>query len=390
MARKPTVILLGAVSASGLLFAFASSCSTVSYREDIADATVTISEDNLTRHLTSLTALGPRRAGDAATGEKTVRYLEQELAALGVSFERETFQLTPSSKLVLLLDSDMEPQERMEVPGVFFGNTISQIRVVRGFAEAAGVADRFGGYALEGAGGQSVDQVNLIATIPGTASPESVLELSAHHDTVPGTIGANDNTSGVAALLEVARLLQEHPPAYTVRLCFFAAEEIGLLGSKEHVRRLQHRGEIDRVFALINLDTVGHYTDEAETQASPARIPLVIWPPKTGNFLTVIGANGSSSLGHLIMDVGELYAPDLPFYSLARLGGFFPDARRSDHAHYWDLDIPAIFLTDTGEFRSDHYHRPEDDLDEVDVRRLRLVAITVAAAAWEAGVLTKE
>ncbi|MHC4823330.1 MAG: M20/M25/M40 family metallo-hydrolase [Planctomycetota bacterium] len=390
MVPKPTHLLLGAAATACLLCVLTSSCSSVSYREEIASATATTSAENLERHLIALTSLGPRRAGDAATGEKTVRYLEQELQALGVSFERETFRLHPGSRLVLLLETEEGPDERMDLPGVYFGRNIGQARVVRGFAEAAGVADRFDGYALEGARAQDVEQVNLIATIPGTESPEAVLELSAHHDTVPGTVGADDNTSGVAALLEVARLLQENPPACTVRLCFFAAEEIGLLGSREHVRRMLEQGTIDQVFALINLDTVGHYTEEPGTQFSPARIPLVIWPPKTGNFLTVIGANGSSSLGHLIMDVGELYAPELPLYSLARLGGFFPDARRSDHAHYWDLDIPAIFLTDTGEFRSDHYHRPEDDMDGVDVEKLRLVAITVAAAAWEATVLDKD
>jgi len=89
-------------------------------------------------------------------------------------------------------------------------------------------------------------------------------------------------------------------------------------------------------------------------------------------------------LGDLVEDAGALYVEDLPTYSLARLGGFFPDARRSDHAHYWDLDIPAVFLTDTNEFRTDNYHRPSDNLESIDMDALRDVAALVFASATSA------
>jgi len=352
------------------------SCSSVTYQEDVAQTVNLASSDRLTEHLESLTALGPRRAGDPAAGIKTVEYLEHELGALGVQTERETFELTPTTKLALTANGI----ER-EIAGVYFGSNISQSRVLQGFEGSATL--RYGE-------SRPVEQINLLATIPGTLLPHRILEISAHHDTVPGTVGADDNTSGVAVLLEVARLLQEHPPAYTVRLCFFAAEEIGLRGSTEHVRLMQESGEVDQVFGLINLDTVGFFTEEEDSQNSPARIPFLVWPPSTGNFLAIIGGHGSASLAHLVEDAGAVYVDQLPTYSLARLGGFLPDARRSDHAPYWDVEIPAVFLTDTAEFRTDRYHRASDTIDSLNLNALQRVAGLVTATALSAGELADD
>lgn len=375
------LVVVSVIAVCGL----AMSCSSVVYREDVAEVADSASVERLQEHMEALTALGPRRAGDAEVGQLTAAYLEQQLWGMGIETERETFALTPSAKLIVLLKeggpSVDGAVESWEVPGVFFGRNISQVRVVEGFVRKAGLFERFAGYGIEPGEADSVEQINVMATIPGTIAPERVLEISAHHDTVPGTVGADDNTSSVAVLLEVARLLRENPPACSVRLCFFAAEEIGLLGSQEHVRLMQEQGRVDEVFALINMDGVGHFTSEPNTQDSPIRIPFVVWPPKTGNFLGIIGANGSGWLGDLVEDAGAIYVEDLPTYSLARLGGFFPDARRSDHAHYWDLDIPAVFLTDTNDFRTDNYHRPSDDLSSINMDALRNVAALVYASA---------
>ena len=346
------------------------SCSSVTYQEEVAEVAKQASQEQLTRHLVALTDLGPRRAGDSAIGLKTVEYLEKELHALGVETERETFMLTPSAKLTMTSEG-----VEKEIPGVFFGRNISQPRVLQGFMGSATLSFGESG---------PIEQINLLATIPGTTYSEHILEISAHHDTVPGTVGADDNTSGVAVLLEVARLLKKYPPEYTVRLCFFAAEEIGLRGSYEHVRLMQESGEVDQVFGLINLDTVGFFTEEEDSQQSPARIPFLVWPPYTGNFLGIIGGHGSAKLAHLVEDAGAVYVEDLPTYTLARLGRFLPDARRSDHAPYWDAEIPAIFLTDTAEFRTDTYHRASDNLESLNLTSLRKVASLVFSAAVSA------
>lgn len=370
--------------ALALCLGFCSSCSSLTYNPNLGALVNGAEEGRLRHHVEQLVALGPRPAGNAEVQEATVRYLEQELAAMGVATEREVFARSLHTSIVMsATDTNGKPIE-VPIEGTFFSANISQARVVHGFADRAGIRDRLTGYSMVAGKERTVDQINLLATIPGTQFPERVIEISAHHDTVPGTVGANDNTSGVAVMLEVARLLQKEPPLCTVRLCFFAAEEIGLRGAQEHVKRLVASGDIWQVMGLINLDTVGFYTEEEDSQNSPARIPFVVWPPSEGNFLAIIGGHGSAKLAHLLEDAVDVYAEDLPTYSLARLGGFLPDARRSDHARYWDVEVPAIFLTDTAEFRSDHYHRPSDELKHLDFEKLRLVTVAVAAAAWEA------
>jgi len=365
-----------------LLLLLTASCSSIEFRPEVAAIASAADLGRLGTHLEGLEHIGPRPASAELSSALTLRYLHQRLAEAGLETVQETFALTPSSRL----EMTFEDGQTIVLPDTYFSANISQARVVHGFADATGIEAPLASYSLLPIDSEPypIDQVNLYATIPGAVRPERILEISAHYDTVPNTVGADDNGSGVAALLEVARLLAADPPDCTVRLCFFAAEEIGLKGSREHVRRIQESGEISQVFGLINLDAVGLYRDEPDSQQSPARIPFVVWPPTTGNFLTIIGANGSASLAGLVEDSGKLYAPELPLYVLGRLGGFLPDARRSDHAPYWDADIPAVFLTDTGEFRSDNYHRPADALDTVDLPRLRQVAVLVTAAALEA------
>jgi aminopeptidase YwaD len=332
------------LAGSMVLLLPALSCSAVDYHPALGDVLAAADEARMRTDLVDFTDLGPRRAGDPAAQVATVALLEDKLRALGLEPVRESFPLTPGARMTILLDDGDEQQ----LEGTFFGANIGQSRVLQGYAASLGLGERVAGFRMDPAETrEEVMQHNVFATVPGTRHPEMVLEISAHHDTVPGTVGADDNTSGMVVLLEVARLLQQDPPACSVRLCFFAAEEIGLVGSTEHVRRMQEE-------------------------------------PTTGDFLAVVGGHGSASLAHLIEDAGEAYAPELPTYTLARLGGFLPDARRSDHAPYWDAGVPAVFLTDTAEFRSDHYHRPTDRLDNLDLASLRRVAILVAAAAWHA------
>ena len=137
------------------------------------------------------------------------------------------------------------------------------------------------------------------------------------------------------------------------------------------------------VEALLNLDSIGIRSNERGSQRAPIRIPLLTWMPSTGNFITVIGTYSSGWLGNLYEACVDAYVPDLRYYSANRIGGWFKDGRRSDHAHYRDAGIPAIFLTDTGEFRSDTYHRPEDTPDKLDYQFLESVTRATAAALLE-------
>lgn len=105
--------------------------------------------------------------------------------------------------------------------------------------------------------------------------------------------------------------------------------------------------------------------------------------PSTGDFLTVIGTFSSGWLGNVFEASARAYVPELRLYSANRIGGWFADGRRSDHAPYWDAGIPAIFLTDTGEFRWEAYHQPEDRVEALDLEFLERVSRAAAATALE-------
>lgn len=201
--------------------------------------------------------------------------------------------------------------------------------------------------------------MNLIATKRGTTQPDRVLELGAHYDTMSNP-GADDNSSGVAGALEVARLLAQVPLAKTVRFCFFDFEELGMLGSAEHVRRITTGPKKEKFEGVLVFEMIGYAVDGANTQRMPFRVPLLVDPPRTGNFIAVLGDMRSGPLGAAFERAADRVTPPLRYFSLNRLAGFVPDAARSDHAMYWKANLPGVMLTDTANFRNPHYHKATD------------------------------
>ena len=208
--------------------------------------------------------------------------------------------------------------------------------------------------------------INLIAFKKGTVEPEKVLELGAHYDTYANP-GADDNCSGVAGVLEAARILSKIPTEKSIRFCLYDLEEVGNhLGSKHHVILVKNKSlnSKDEIFdGIINLDMIGYATDQKNTQKTPIRIPLFIDPPRTGNFILIVGNFESSYLGSDFELAIKKYADDLNYFSAKHIGGWFADANRSDQASYWKNDLPAIMITDTGEFRSSYYHQNSDSIE---------------------------
>lgn len=227
---------------------------------------------------------------------------------------------------------------------------------------------------------------NLFASKKGESFPDRVIEVSAHYDSVRTSPGADDNASGVAGLLEVARLIADQKLEHTVRFCFFGGEEIGLVGSSLHVDNIgEHEGE---VIGLINLEMIGYATDEPGTQETPIRIPLIASPPETGNFIIVIGNFGSGFVGNIFEGAADRYVPELEYFSLNRIGGFFGDAARSDHSQYWVAGIPAIMLADTANFRNPHYHQPTDVPETLNAEFMaRVTKASLGAVLEWAGVM---
>ena len=225
---------------------------------------------------------------------------------------------------------------------------------------------------------------NIEVEIRGGTRPEEILVIGAHYDTVPGSPGANDNATGVAVLLEVARRFSALAPERTVRLVAFTNEEPPFfqteqMGSVHYATRSRARGET--IVGMISLETIGYYSDTPGSQRYP--FPVGAFYPDTGSFLAFVGNNPSKGL---LFELITLFRKHARFPSE---GGAFPSVIPgigwSDHWAFWQAGYPAIMITDTALFRYPQYHTPRDAPDIIDHDRLARVTagllLTFAEAA---------
>lgn len=209
---------------------------------------------------------------------------------------------------------------------------------------------------------------NLDAEIRGSTRPAEILIVGAHYDSVPGCPAANDNGSGVAALLEMAWLLAHAKPARTVRFVAFVNEEppyfqSAQMGSVVYARRCKARRE--NVVGMMSLETIGYYTDAPGSQQYPP--PYDRQFPSTGNFIAFVANEESAAW---VKDVTTSFKRHTPFPSEAAAApehvtgvGF------SDQWSFWQEGYPALMVTDTAFFRYPHYHTPQDTPDKLDYDR---------------------
>ena len=219
----------------------------------------------------------------------------------------------------------------------------------------------------------------------GTAGPELV--ICAHYDTVCNSPGAGDNASGVAVMLEAARLLIEHRSDRPIRCIGFTLEEGSpvegdkdsrLIGSREWVDSLKHR-EID-VGGVINLESVGYVGDSQSYPdgIEPDCFPHYRFDRNRGDFVAILSCEHSDDLGWTCFDQcrGPVDLPavfvDVP---LQQMKDHFHDLLRSDHYPFWQRCLPAIMLTDTADQRTPHYHQPSDTPDTLDMEFARKVCL---------------
>ena len=201
--------------------------------------------------------------------------------------------------------------------------------------------------------------VNLIVEQKGSRTPEAIVLVGAHYDTAPGTPGANDNGTGVALLLEMARALKDEKFKRTIRYVAFVNEEpphyfTERMGSRVHARGAGARGE--NIAAMISLETLGYYSSTAGTQGYP--FPFGLFYPRTGNFLGVVGNLRSRAL---VVEFLRHFmaASDFPVEAVATFQ-WIPGINWSDHWSFWKEGYPAIMLTDTAPFRYPEYHGSQD------------------------------
>jgi len=204
---------------------------------------------------------------------------------------------------------------------------------------------------------------NVIGRL-GAARSGPLIILGAHFDSVEGSPGADDNASGVAVLLEAARILSTLRLRSQVLFCAFNLEELNMIGSAHFAKKLKTAGA--NIRAMVSLEMVGYTSVKPRGQQYP--VGLRWFYPDRGDFIGVVG-NWRSSL--LLRQFSRLLrqVPGLPVETLTVLGNGFliPQVRLSDHSPFWDLGYPALLVTDTSFFRNPHYHGPSDTVETLDL-----------------------
>ncbi len=213
---------------------------------------------------------------------------------------------------------------------------------------------------------------NIEVEVKGGPRASEIVIVGAHYDSVAGAVGANDNGSGVAAVLELARLFRGAQPSRTLRLVAFVNEEppfyhSDAMGSRQYARRAKERGE--SVVAMFSLETIGYYSDRPGSQRYP--FPLNFFYPSTGNFIAFVSNLSSRALLHEAIASFRRHA-GFPSEAVAA-PAIIPGVDWSDHWSFWQEGWPALMVTDTAPYRYPHYHTMQDTPDKVDYERLARV-----------------
>ncbi len=212
---------------------------------------------------------------------------------------------------------------------------------------------------------------NIIAEATGTdAAARDILIIGAHYDTVKGTPGADDNASGVAALLELARLTALQPAKRTIRFVAFSLEEPPAFGTEHmgsYVYAKSVREEGVKVYGMISLEMVGYFCDEKDCQRFP--LSCVGWAyPDRGNYIAFVG---NISSGAFTKKVKKSFttASSLPVESLNTFSSV-TGVDFSDHRNFWKFGFSAFMITDTSFYRNHNYHEAQDTPETLDYKRM--------------------
>ena len=231
---------------------------------------------------------------------------------------------------------------------------------------------------------QGQTYVNLAAELKGTVAPEKILVVGAHYDTVRSTPGADDNGSGVAGLLALARLLAESPQEKTVRFVAFSLEEPPTyrtknMGSYHYARSLKERKE--QVEGMICLEMIGFFRDEEGSQMYPLPFFKLKFSGR-GNYISLVGNLRSKKFTEKI--AGDFRkGTDLPFMTL-NAPSLVVGIDFSDHWSFGKFGYPALMATDTAFYRNPHYHAHTDVPETLDYGRMTKVVqgLQSAIEAW--------
>ena len=254
---------------------------------------------------------------------------------------------------------------------------------------AAYVADRLRAAGAHEVGAQPYQvqgrtYCNVLGTFGPAAGPRLV--IGAHYDVCGEQPGADDNGTGVAALLELARLLGQQPSLpYRIELVAYTLEEppffrTANMGSYVHAAALKAAGIPVR--GMVALEMLGYFDDRRGSQQYP------IWPLKfiygsRGNYVTVAQKFGNGPFGRRFARRYRRVA-GLPVKRF-KAPAWLPGIDFSDHLNYWKFGFPAVLLTDTAFYRNQSYHQTTDTLARLDLRRLALAVDALLATVLAGG-----
>jgi Zn-dependent M28 family amino/carboxypeptidase len=237
-------------------------------------------------------------------------------------------------------------------------------KYIAGQFESSGYQVKFHEYQLNGD-----TFANIEVELAGTSRPKEIIIVGAHYDAVPGAPGANDNGSGVAAILELADRFKGKSFQRSVRFVTFVNEEppnfmTGSMGSYVYAKKIAK--EKENIIAMFSLETIGYFSDETGSQHYPPFFNLFY--PKKGNFIAFVGNLRSRGLVtqsirsfrvHSTFPSDGIVAPAL-----------IPGISWSDHWSFWQHGYPAIMITDTAPYRYPAYHTSEDTPEKVNYEKM--------------------
>jgi hypothetical protein len=213
---------------------------------------------------------------------------------------------------------------------------------------------------------------NLEATLRGTNRPQEVVILGAHYDSARDAPGADDNASGVAGVLALARVFAQERQTRSIRFVLFPNEEppsfpTANMGSRHYATDARARN--DQIVAMLSIESIGYFDTDKGSQRYP--FPLNLAYPDVGDFIGFVSNLSSRSLLHRAIGAFRTHAT-LPTQGAAA-PSWVPGVWWSDHWSFWREGYPALMITDTAPYRNPFYHTPEDTPDKLDYDRMTRV-----------------
>jgi Zn-dependent M28 family amino/carboxypeptidase len=221
-------------------------------------------------------------------------------------------------------------------------------------------------------------QRNLEATLRGSERTDEIVVVGAHYDTALDAPGADDNASGVAGVLELARLFRDHRPARTIRFVAFATEEppsfpTADMGSRHYADAARAAG--DSIVAMLSLESIGYFDPSPGSQRYP--FPLNLAYPDRGDFIGFVSNLRSRAL---LRRAIAAFRDSTQFPTQGAAAPWWvPGVWWSDHWSFWRQDYHAIMITGTAPYRNPFYHTPGDTPDKLDYDRMARVVQGLAA-----------